>query len=81
MTTLTITDTTIEKYFSFLNKLDNNSKKRLIMKLSESLHKREHSSFNIENIYGAWEDTRDSDEIIKEIQETRINQPDTETFE
>ena len=29
--------------------------------------------FDLESLFGAWEDSRDSDEIIKEIRESRAN--------
>jgi len=68
-----ITNRTIEKYFSFLFKLDNNSKKRLIIKLTESIETKEKVPFNLKSLFGAWEDSRNSDEIIKEIKESRVN--------
>ena len=61
-------NTTIDKYFGFLTKLDNISKKRLIIKLTESI---EEKHFDLKNLYGAWEDTRTSDEIINEIRNSR----------
>ncbi len=68
-----ITNSTIDKYFRFLFRLDNNSKKRLIIKLTESIETVDKNSFNLKNLYGAWEDSKDSDEIIKEIRESRVN--------
>ncbi len=31
------------------------------------------NKFDLESLFGAWEDSRDSDEIIKEIRESRVN--------
>jgi len=69
---LALTNTAIEKYFGFLIRLDNNSKKKLIIKLTESIETNENLNFDLQSLYGAWEDNRDSDEIIKEIRNSRI---------
>jgi hypothetical protein len=67
-----LTNSTIDKYFGFLTKLDTISKKKLIIKLTESIEIKDDKKFNLGNLYGAWEDSKDSDEIIKEIRESRI---------
>lgn len=69
---LALTNRAIEKYFGFLIKLDNNSKKKLIIKLTESIESKEDLNFDLKSLYGAWEDNRDSDEIIDEIRNSRI---------
>lgn len=81
MASIAITDRTLEKYFSFLSKLDNNSKKKLIIKLTESLETKEDTSYDLRSIYGTWEDSRDSDEIIREIRKSRVNNREIESFE
>lgn len=81
MASIAITDRTLEKYFSFLSKLDNNSKKKLIIKLTESLETKEDTSFDLRSVYGTWEDSRDSDEIIREIRKSRVNNREIESFE
>ena len=68
---LALTNSNIDKYFRFLTKLDNTSKKRLIMKLTESMEKDNSKDFDLNSLHGAWEDSRSSDEIIKEIRESR----------
>jgi hypothetical protein len=75
-----ITNKTIDKYFGFLTRLDNNSKKRLIIKLTESIEIKEDNSFNLNSLFGAWEDTRDSDEIIRDIRESRVEKNDLEAL-
>jgi len=80
MATLAVTNRTIDKYFGFLRKLDNNSKKRLIIKLTESIEINEEDSFDLKSIYGAWEDSKDSDEIIKSIRDSRVFNQDSELF-
>ncbi len=80
MGSLTLNNKTLEKYFGLLKGLDNLSKKKLIIKLTESLETEEVKE-DLETIFGAWEDTKDSDEIIKEIRESRIEKADNVGFE
>ncbi|MBS1573112.1 MAG: hypothetical protein JST62_12005 [Bacteroidetes bacterium] len=63
---------TIDKYFGFLTRLDNNSKKRLIVKLTESIEVKDKKYFDLKSLYGAWEDERTSDEIINDIKNSRV---------
>ena len=70
---IALTDKTIEDYWSLIRRLDNNSKKKLIIRLAESIEIKEENKFDLESLFGAWEDSRDSDEIIKEIRESRAN--------
>ena len=62
----------IDKYFGFFTKLDNISKKRLIVKLTESIEVKEKKHFDLKNLYGAWEDTRTSEGIINEIRNSSV---------
>jgi hypothetical protein len=73
---LELTNKTIDKYFGFLSRLDNSSKKRLIVKLTESIKEETKSETDFRSLYGAWEDSRSSDEIIKEIRNSRIDKQD-----
>jgi len=72
---------TIDEYRGVLSRLDNNSKKKLIIRLAESIEIEEESKFDLERLFGTWEDSRDSDEIIKEIRESRVNSRDIIEFE
>ena len=47
------------------------------MKLAESIEDWEKGKFNLNDFYGAWEDKRDSDEIINEIRDSRIEKKNT----
>jgi hypothetical protein len=69
---IALKNTTIDKYFGFLNKLDNISKKRLIVKLTESIEVKEKKHFDLNSLYGSWDDSRTSDEIISDIKESRV---------
>ncbi|MFA7444398.1 MAG: hypothetical protein WCY89_00490 [Flavobacteriaceae bacterium] len=77
---LALTDETIERYFGFLTRLDNNSKKRLIIKLTESIETKEDETYSLRDLFGAWEDKRSSDEIIDEIRKSRIDRTDIVEF-
>ena len=69
---LVLKKTTIDKYFAFLTRLDNVTKKRLIVKLTESIEVKERKHFDLKDLYGAWEDDRNSDEIISDIKNARV---------
>lgn len=73
---LALTNKTIDKYFGFLLRLDKRSKKKLITKLTESMEDKEKPVVSLKDLSGAWEDSRDSDEIIKEIRNSRVNKQD-----
>lgn len=77
---LTLTNRTIDKYFRFLSRLDNGSKKKLIIKLTESIEEKEKKIVSLKELSGAWDDSRDSDEIIKEIRNSRVDKQDNIEF-
>jgi len=80
MANLTLNNKTLEKYFGMLRGLDNLSKKKLIIKLTESLEIKE-EKIDLKTLFGAWEDNKDSDEIIKEIRESRVEKAEDLGFE
>ncbi len=69
---LALRDNTINKYFGFLTKFDNSTKKKLIIKLTESIEVENTNEFDLKSICGAWEDHRSSDEIIMDIKKSRV---------
>ncbi|MBP8851044.1 MAG: hypothetical protein KBG80_10875 [Breznakibacter sp.] len=77
---LVLSNNTLDKFFGFLSKIDNSSKKRLIIKLTESIETSEDAKFDLKQIYGAWEDDKDSDEIIKEIRNSRVDSKNRAEF-
>lgn len=77
---LALTNKTIDKYFGFLTRLDNDSKKKLFIKLTESIDTNEVEKIDLSDLYGAWEDDRDADEIIKEIRDSRIDSKNIADF-
>jgi hypothetical protein len=80
MASLTLTDKILEKYVSLLNGLDKASKKKIIVRLTESLDLKE-QSVDLNTLFGAWEDNRSSDEIINDIKESRIEKAENIGFE
>ncbi len=80
MANLTLNYRTLEKYFGMLKGLDNLSKKKLIIKLTESLDIKE-EKVDLRTLFGAWEDDKDSDKIIKEIRKSRVEKAEDLGFE
>ena len=80
MGNLSINNKTLDKYFGLLSRFDNLSKKKLIIKLTESLDS-EKKGIDLKALFGAWEDSRDADEIIREIRASRVEKEEIETFE
>jgi phosphoribosylformimino-5-aminoimidazole carboxamide ribonucleotide (ProFAR) isomerase len=77
---LSLTAKTIDKYFGFLSRLDNRSKKNLIIKLTESIEEKEKKTVHLKDLSGAWDDSRESDEIIEEIRKSRVEKQDNIDF-
>lgn len=72
---------TIDRYLQFLTRFDNEAKKRLIIKLTESLETQSVENNNSRSLFGAWEDSRTSDEIIKDIKSARVDKLTNIEFE
>ncbi len=77
---LTISSKILDKYFGFLINLDNNSKKRLIIRLTESIETEKKENTDLSMLFGAWIDERDSDEINSEIRNSRIEKQNIAEF-
>ncbi len=69
---LALQESIIGKYFSFLTKLDDFTKKQLIISLTQSLNVENKEEFDFKCLCGAWEDSRSSDEIIEDIRQSRV---------
>jgi hypothetical protein len=80
MATLTFNHKILEKYLSILEGLDKSSKKTIIEKLSKSLEDKADKT-DLESLFGAWEDEKSSDEIIKEIRDSRVEKSEKLNFE
>lgn len=77
---IAITNKTIDRFLGFLFKLDNNSKKKLIIKLTESIETERVESSDLKEMYGAWQGSKDSDEIISDIRNSRIENKNIPEF-
>jgi hypothetical protein len=77
---LVIKNASLERYLRFLTKLDDVTKKKLIVKLTESIEIKENSSFNLASLNGAWRDSRSSDEIISDLRDSRIEKNNSIDF-
>lgn len=72
MGSLTISNKILDKYFGYLKSLDTRAKKNLIIKLTKSIEIKSKKAFDMNSIFGAWEDDKSSDEIISEIKSSRV---------
>jgi hypothetical protein len=79
MTSLSLNSATLDRYFEQLRSLDTYSKKKLIKRLQASLLEKK-EPVDLGTLFGAWEDNKDSDEIIKEIMESRVEKEDSIGF-
>ena len=78
MENLTISENTLNKYFGILENLDINSKKRLIIKLTESINTKQKKEKKLTNVFGAWQSVKSAEEIILEIEDSRFNKREVE---
>ena len=80
MNTININNRSIDNFFGFLFKMDTKSKKKLIVKLTESIEESKTEKKSIASLFGSWNDKRDADLIIKEIKDSRTNNREIEEF-
>ncbi|MFS4417223.1 hypothetical protein [Maribacter sp. 2307ULW6-5] len=81
MGSLTISSKILDKYFGYLKNLDIQTKKSLIIKLTKSIETKPKKEFDPNSIFGAWVDSRTSDEIISDIRNSRIEKINTASLE
>jgi len=67
---------TLEMYYRLIESLDDLSKRKLIDRLIESLEAPSNKP-ELKTLFGAWNDERDSDEIINQIKKYRIEKTDS----
>lgn len=72
---------TIDRYLQFLTRFDNETKKKLIIKLTESIETQGVENNNSRSLFGEWEDSRSSDEIIQDIKSARVDKLTNVEFE
>lgn len=82
MGNIAVSNKILDKYFGYLKSLDDKAKRILIAKLTKSISTRKtKKDFDLNTLFGAWEDERDSDEIIEDIRSSRIENNGRESFE
>ena len=81
MAKLSLNEESIDKYFNFLKNLDTESKKQLIIKLIASIESKKSKEANISSLYGAWEDDKSAEDIIKDIRASRVQSRVIEDFQ
>lgn len=70
----------VNSYFRFMKNWDNDSKKGLIIKLTESIDNEPKRKYDFSSSFGAWIDDRSADEIIKDLYQDRVNINEIEDF-
>ncbi|NBC83256.1 MAG: hypothetical protein GVY19_07715 [Bacteroidetes bacterium] len=70
----------INSYFRLMKNWDIESKKDLIIKLTQSINDKAEDSHDFSSCFGAWDDERSADEIIDDIRNSRINNREIEEF-
>jgi len=70
----------VDSYFRFMKNWDNETKKNLIIKLTQSIDSKNKAKRDFSSCFGAWDDNRTADEIIDEIRADRVNNPDIDDF-
>lgn len=75
-----VTNKMVKSYFRYMRNWDTNTKKDLIIKLTESIDSNPIEKFDFSSCYGAWEDSRSADEIMDDLKSDRKNNREIEEF-
>ena len=70
----------VEHYFQCMRNWDNESKKKLIIKLTRSIDNSAKKGRDFSSCFGAWIDDRSADEIADDLRADRVNNRETEGF-
>lgn len=70
----------VNKYFRLMKNWDTESKKNLIIKLTKSINDETNFNRDFSSCFGAWDDDRSTNEIIDDIKNSRVNNPEIEDF-
>lgn len=70
----------VNNYFKLMKNWDTESKKDLIIKLTQSINDKTEDRHDFSSCFGAWDDDRSVDEIIYDIRNSRINNREIEDF-
>lgn len=70
----------VDSYFRFMKNWDNETKKNLIIKLTQSIDVKNNKLNDFSSCFGAWDDDRSADEIIDDLKADRVNNSEIEDF-
>ncbi|MBT3209312.1 MAG: hypothetical protein HN704_04110 [Bacteroidetes bacterium] len=70
----------VDSYFRFMRNWDNETKKNLIIKLTQSIDTDDKMKRDFSSCFGAWEDDRNADEIVEDLKADRVNNREIEDF-
>lgn len=70
----------VDNYFQFMRNWDNESKKNLIIKLTQSIGIETEKERDFSSCFGAWSDYRTADEINEDLRADRVNNQEIEGF-
>jgi hypothetical protein len=70
----------VDSYFKLMRNWDNETKKNLIVKLTQSIDTKDKKRRDFSSCFGAWEDSRTADQIIEDLKADRVDNPEIESF-
>ena len=70
----------VNSYFRIMKNWDTESKKDLIIKLTNSINDKNVNKHDFSSCFGVWDDDRSADEIIDDIRNSRVNNREIEEF-
>jgi len=65
-------ESTIDRYFGYLKHLDVSTKKKLIIRLTNSIDEGTTPRSGLASLFGGWVDDRSAEEIIADIRDSRM---------
>jgi len=70
----------VDSYFKLMRNWDNETKKNLIVKLTQSIDTKDKKQRDFSSCFGAWEDSRTAEQIIEDLKTDRVDNPEIENF-
>lgn len=70
----------VDSYFRYMRNWDTDTKKDIIIKLTSSIDSKINNKFDFSSCFGAWVDSRNADDIIRELRTDRVNNREIEEF-
>jgi hypothetical protein len=70
----------VDSYFKYMRNWDTDTKKDIIIRLTASIDSQINDKYDFSSCFGAWDDSRSADEIIRELRTDRVNNREIEEF-